>query len=109
MRRQQLTGAQITALLDPPTDSRAGTAGISTVFFCFSKNKKVQKKHRNYEEPPFAIVGAGDTLARCRKKFFPRCRRKIEMTPGAQSRDDTRLGGGHDERDCVRSEGEQRI
>ena len=39
------------------------------------------------------------------------CRRKIEMTPGAQSRDDTPGGGGHDERDldCVRSEGEQRI
>jgi hypothetical protein len=32
-----------------------------------------------------------------------RCRRKIEMTPGAQSRDDTRVGGGHDERDldCI--------
>jgi hypothetical protein len=31
------------------------------------------------------------------------CRRKIEMTPGAQSRDDTRVGGGHDERDldCI--------
>src|SRR5580700_710618 len=28
-----------------------------------------------------------------------RCRRKIEMTPGAQSGDDTRVGGGHDERD----------
>ena len=39
------------------------------------------------------------------------CRRKIEMTPGAQSRDDTPVGGGDDERDldCVRSEGEQRI
>ena len=28
-----------------------------------------------------------------------KCRRKIEMTPGAQSRDDTRVGGGHGERD----------
>jgi hypothetical protein len=26
------------------------------------------------------------------------CPRKIEMTPGAQSRDDTRAGGGHGER-----------
>src|SRR5271154_5143541 len=26
------------------------------------------------------------------------CRRKIEMTPGAQSRDDTPVGGGDDER-----------
>jgi hypothetical protein len=32
-----------------------------------------------------------------------KCRRKIEMSPGAQSRDDTRVGGGHDERDldCI--------
>jgi hypothetical protein len=27
-----------------------------------------------------------------------RCRGKIEMTPGAQSRDDTPAGGGHGER-----------
>jgi hypothetical protein len=27
------------------------------------------------------------------------CRRKIEMSPGAQSRDDTPAGGGHDQRD----------
>jgi hypothetical protein len=26
------------------------------------------------------------------------CRRKIEMTPAAQSRDDTRVGGGYGER-----------
>ena len=31
------------------------------------------------------------------------CWRKIEMSPGAQSRDDTAVGGGHDERDleCI--------
>ena len=27
-----------------------------------------------------------------------KCRRKIEMTPGVQSRDDTPVGGGHDRR-----------
>jgi hypothetical protein len=31
--------------------------------FFASQNKQVQKKHRNSEEPPFAIRGAGDTLA----------------------------------------------
>jgi hypothetical protein len=30
--------------------------------FFASQNKQVQKKHRNSEEPPFAIHGAGDTL-----------------------------------------------
>jgi hypothetical protein len=30
---------------------------------------------------------------------FNACRRKIEMSPGAQSRDDTPIGGGHDQRD----------
>jgi hypothetical protein len=29
------------------------------------------------------------------------CRRKIEMTPGAQSRDDTPVDGGDDERDTA--------
>ena len=27
------------------------------------------------------------------------CRRKVEMTPGAQSRNDTPIGGGQDQRD----------
>ena len=32
-----------------------------------------------------------------------RCRRKIEMSPGVQSRDDTRVPDGHEERDldCI--------
>src|ERR1700732_1611735 len=34
-----------------------------------------------------------------RAEVFMCCRRKIEMSPGAQSRDDTAVGGGHDERD----------
>jgi len=34
------------------------------------------------------------------------CRRKIEMSPGAQSRDDTAVGGGHDERDHSQTRGE---
>jgi hypothetical protein len=33
------------------------------------------------------------------------CRRKIEMSPGAQSRDDTAVGGGHDERDDGQTRG----
>jgi hypothetical protein len=45
--------------------SRPGTAGISPVFFCL-----FAKKHRNYEEPPFAIRGAGDTLVMSRKAFL---------------------------------------
>jgi hypothetical protein len=36
--------------------------------FFASTNKQVQKKHRNSEEPPFAIRGAGDTLPACRGK-----------------------------------------
>ena len=37
------------------------------------------------------------------KKGRLSCRRKIETTPGAQSRDDPRVGGAHDERDldCI--------
>jgi hypothetical protein len=54
------------ALLKPGTAKappfRGGTAGISIVFFaCFSK-ARVEKKHRNSEEPPFAVHGAGATL-----------------------------------------------
>jgi hypothetical protein len=30
-----------------------------------------------------------------------RCRRKIDMTPAAQSRDDTPVGGGRDQRDTA--------
>jgi hypothetical protein len=60
------------ALLKPgtakaPRPSRGGTGGISTVFFCFSKTT-VQKKHRNSEEPPFAVHGAGATLEMSKRK-----------------------------------------
>jgi hypothetical protein len=44
--------------------------------------------------------------------IYKACRRKIEMTPGAQSRDDTPVGGGHDERglNCIAAvKVEQRI
>ena len=39
------------------------------------------------------------------------CRRKIEMSRGVQSRDDTRVPDGHEERDldCIRRGVEQRI
>src|ERR1700730_7447331 len=37
--------------------------------FFASKNKQVQKKHRNSEEPPFAIRGAGDTLPDVEESF----------------------------------------
>jgi hypothetical protein len=30
-------------------------------------------------------------------KITGQCRRKIEMSPGVQSRDDTRVPGGHEE------------
>jgi len=35
--------------------------------------------------------------------IYIRCQRKIEMSPGAQSRDDTPVGGGRDEGDlnCI--------
>jgi hypothetical protein len=33
------------------------------------------------------------------QRYF--CRRKIEMSPGAQSRDDTPVGGGRDQRDTA--------
>jgi hypothetical protein len=32
---------------------------------------------------------------------YTACRRKIEMSPGVQSRDDTPVGGGHDQRDIA--------
>src|SRR5260370_425884 len=38
--------------------------------FFASQNNQVQKKHRNSEEPPFAIPGTGDTLPTCRGKSF---------------------------------------
>jgi hypothetical protein len=37
--------------------------------FFASQNKQVQKKHRNSEEPPFAIRGAGDTLPHVEECF----------------------------------------
>jgi hypothetical protein len=59
--------------------------------FFASKNKQAQKKHRNSEEPPFAIRGAGDTMPICRGKFFcrlfrERCgpsrrRKKVWLSP----------------------------
>jgi hypothetical protein len=35
--------------------------------------------------------------------IYNKCRRKIEMSPGVQSRDDTRVPDGHEERDldCI--------
>jgi hypothetical protein len=42
--------------------------------FFASQNKQVQKKHRNSEEPPFAIRGAGDTLADVEKRILWRSR-----------------------------------
>jgi len=40
------------------------------------------------------------TASTCRykKRRSQKCRRKIEMSPGAQSRDDTPIAGGHDQR-----------
>ena len=39
----------------------------------------------------------------CRTAPGARCRRKIEMSPGVQSRDDTPVGDGHEEGDldCI--------
>ena len=40
-------------------------------------------------------------MAPARTAAGPRCRRKVEMSPDAQSRDDTPVGGGDDERDGI--------
>jgi len=61
---------------------------------------------RRARRPRFCYVAAGQLLT-TEKRDGSRndCRRKIEMSPGAQSRDDTPVGDGHDERnlDCIRA------
>jgi len=58
--------------------------------FFASKNKQVQKKHRNSEEPPFAIRGAGDTLPRCRRSLSLVF--KVREGASPDGRDAQRLG-----------------
>jgi hypothetical protein len=51
----------------PKKESARAPQEFRLSFFA-SKNKQAQKKHRNSEEPPFAIRGAGDTIPACRGK-----------------------------------------
>jgi hypothetical protein len=53
--------------------------------------------------PPKYWWYCGGVLIRRLESEPPVCRRKIEMSPGVQSRDDTRVPDGHEERDldCI--------
>src|SRR6266849_4295773 len=48
---------------------------------------------------PLSIGGCADVI----RSPYLYCRRKIEMSPGAQSRDDTPVGDGNEERDLLGS------
>src|SRR6202035_3593389 len=63
--------------------------------------------HRQHRQgaPPGTPEPGGVSPLSCRgvSSAYMQCRRNIEMSPGVQSRDDTRVPDGHEERDldCI--------